>query len=211
MKLTTETLLALWKKFEGQTITIPPCPTSKISKPKILTGYNYGKSDAPGKIGQCYLIIEGSWTISSVFVGDTPYNFERVYGTGKLYYGPPANGKITVTLSNGEVFVNPEAVGVIDSTPSGTKIPLKYHSRTNGNKPTYYTHKGKLEAGQTVAFRIGPIAKTVITKTRSNGSIGWDNGDLIIKNSAVRGRGIAVLIPSFYDTDYPIDQCWVVL
>lgn len=216
MQLTTKMLLDFWKKFEGQTVTIPPCPIStpeapEVPKQKTLTGYNYGKSDAPGKAGQYYLIIEGSWTISSVLVGDTPYSYERIYGKGELYYGPPANGKITVTLNNGEVFVSEDEVGSSEPVQASTKIPLHYHKRTNGNRPTYYTYQGSLKVGQVVSFRIGPINKTVVIKTRHNGSIGWDNGDLVIKNSDVNGRGVAVLTPANSRTDYPQSECWIML
>ena len=69
----------------------------------------------------------------------------------------------------------------------------KYHGRYNGDKPTWYFGKKMSGYPSTIYITVSGCVNNV--KVSNNGKR-WTGSGLIIKQSEVSGRGMAVLAPS---------------
>lgn len=92
---------------------------------------------------------------------------------------------------------------------STTKLGLTYHGKTNGGRPTWYTSAENLQIGDIVKVVIGDFEKEFTVVLRDNGSIGFEEGEFVVKNSEVSGRYIAVLLPSGYSG--PIEPAYITI
>lgn len=183
-------------------------------KPEYQTvdTWDAGISDDPRHSGEVWIMPDSRWRgrIVSLKVGDTPFYLQGPYRSSELWYGDAAQGHITAVLQDDSRLVSRKALQLAPTAPDGTEsTPLKYHRRTNSERPTYYTYSERLlKVGDTVRFKVGSIDETVTCVRRANGSIGFPynsggSSQLLIKNSDVRGRGICVLTPSSEDEDLP--------
>lgn len=92
--------------------------------------------------------------------------------------------------------------------PVGTaRKAYEYKGRTNGNRPTWYV-KGRLFNNQRFKLRVYDIEVDGKARPRK-GDYGWDHGQLIVKNSDHRERGVAVLIPASYRKNFKASDCTV--
>lgn len=69
----------------------------------------------------------------------------------------------------------------------------KYHGRYNGDKPTWYFGKKMSGYPSTIYITVSGCVSNV--KVSNNGKR-WTGSGLIVKQSEVSGRGMAVLAPS---------------
>ena len=69
----------------------------------------------------------------------------------------------------------------------------KYHGRYNGDKPTWYFGKKMSGYPSTIYITVSGCVNNV--KVSNNGKR-WTGSGLIVKQSEVSGRGMAVLAPS---------------
>lgn len=184
-------------------------PDTEI-KHKVFEGYIFGNSDVREHFGKSYIIPAANLknSIKSITVGSSVFKRERDYKNSELWYGVPENDYITVVFKDGSIAKSPTKITSPLSEPSyqeiprGDRIQLRYHRRTNTNRPTYYTFTNdKLKVGDKVHIEMGPISRTVIAVKRRNGSIGYPyesggDGQLLVKNSDVPERGVCLLTPS---------------
>lgn len=80
-----------------------------------------------------------------------------------------------------------------DAAATKQKENGKYHGRYNGDKPTWYF--GKKMSGYPSTFYITVTGCVSDVKVSNNGKR-WTGSGLIVKQSEVSGRGMAVLAPS---------------
>lgn len=191
--------------YAGQTVTVivpggdavSPPTTPSDPETRQIDEFRFGVSDS--KPGYMYFIIDGDH--KSLTIGGEEYLRQGDYQGRALWYGK-GSGKIILTGVDGTVYTGTTGES---ATNSGNRIQLRYAKNTNGNRPTYYTHDGRLlSVGMQVQFQVGNVARSFTAERRANGSIGkdWSDGT-VVKNSDVGGRGIAVLIPASYASKPP--------
>lgn len=199
MEISQETFLALWRKYQGQTITIhvPPYPNDTdqptpdpVTKP--LTDYDYSASDAAGHEGEWYLLLHSSLTgnvsRTGVSVGGVSYRFDRIYKGGELYYGKTATGTIKVVCKDGTTYVDE-----YEKAQAGNKtLKLRYHGRYNGDRPTWYSDPPT----KSFAAKVRVIVAGCSDFEADYNGHRWEGGGWIIKESDVAGRGLTVVGPS---------------
>lgn len=184
-----------------------PKPDPPVEPPKTeykLTGYVWENSDS--KKGKSYILLPTTYTgdVKAVHVGANHFVFEEVWHDGReLWYGPVITNKSTVMmkLKNGDVYKDeanaPPLVDVPDTPKPVPTHPdwnetLRYHGRYNGDRPTWYASRNMREYPKVFTVEIPGCVKMTI---KNNGHRYEKNG-IIVKQSDVRGRGMAVIYKS---------------
>ena len=88
----------------------------------------------------------------------------------------------------------PNSCGSTGTWPDpACKEIAKYHGRTNGNRPTWYFSKKMAQYPQTFTIVINGCPGLTVT---SNNGVRFEKNGIIVKQSDVAGRGMAVVVPS---------------
>ncbi len=85
------------------------------------------------------------------------------------------------------------AVRTAVAAASGTEEGL-YHGRTNGDRPTWYFSKQMKDYPQQFTVVVDGCVKVEVTS--NNGTRFVNSDGTIVKQSDVRGRGLALVVPS---------------
>lgn len=172
--------------------TVPPTSSEK------LTGYLWEDSDQliPGKA----IVIppkEMTGTIQGVYVGEERFTFHSVWTNGReIWYGTDSvnqyGGEPIRVVTDTLTYVDnaPDASDDADtSVPSSATEALKYWGRYNGDRPTWY---GALNMSQYPSpMRV--VIPGCLDKLIAHDGKRYDDGSLIVKQSDVSGRGLAVV------------------
>ena len=179
----------------------PDPPT--VDKPtKILTDYYWGTSDevVPGKaILMPHASLTG--TILNAQVNDEQLKFELVYKNGQEIWSASKSadfyGKANLTVETKTSIyksiihdvVEPEEP-VEPPSSSSTVEKLWHRGFTNGNRSTWYGNMDMSKYPSPMRVQIDGCVDTTINHNGHR----YDSGGLLVKQSDVPGRGIAVLI-----------------
>jgi len=102
----------------------------------------------------------------------------------------PPGGTVMVTTDQ-PAATTPTATTTPTSTGTTTET-LSYNGRYNGDRPTWYGKKKLSAYPATITIDIPGC----ITKTISNNGSRYESGGLIVKQSDVSGRGMAIVMAS---------------
>lgn len=200
MELTTEMLLALWRKFEGQTITIPPCPVIDTNTDididvdvhtLVLKNYRHGLSSEDDHENEYYFIPEDDLKdrIKSVSVGTANYARVGYYQNSEIWYGKPVDGYIIVTLFDGTVYKSAEKW--TEPQVGSEVLQLRYWGRHNGNRPHWYSFKPSSQFPKAIRIIVDGCSEFDINYNKTR----WEGNGWIVKESEVPGRGLTVVGP----------------
>ncbi len=175
--------------------TVPTVPTTPPAVKKYaLTDYIWEDSDSI--IGKSYIGLTPGMKAKSVKVNSTPFFYKQTWHTGsQLWYGPTLSNfskssEIVVVDNNNLVYSSKVTVPntPVVLPPSGNTEKLRYHGRGNGDRPLWYGSKRLEQYKRTVTVKIDGC----VTRTLTHNGIRYDVNGLLLKQSDVAGRGMAI-------------------
>jgi hypothetical protein len=161
---------------------------SKPEKTIIPKGYLYEASNSPDHVGEWYVMPPAKLKrkIKSITVGSESYRYVRDWQGSELWYGKPSTGQMVVVMRNNDV-IEP------DDLTTSTKEMGDYIGKTNGGMPTFYFSRNMSQYPEKLFLTV----KNVLPRTEiQNNGVRWDNGNVVLKQSEVSGRGMGLVVRS---------------
>jgi len=177
-----------------------PEPPPVIEKPtKLLTNYYWGTSDEVVP-GHAILMPHASLTgnILNAQVNDEQLTFKQVYGNGQEIWSAGRNaefyGNANLTVETNDSIYKSIIQGAPDEhdppPTNGTVEQMTHSGFTNGDRSTWYGAKKMSEYPSPLRVQIDGCVDISI----SHNGHRYESGGLLVKQSDVYGRGIAVLV-----------------
>lgn len=178
---------------------------STVSQPteEILLLENYDWEDSDDNPGYSYIMPAATIRGKVVMVNETSFVYDLLWHDGReVWYGPikssfPTGSCVTIKTVDGKSYST--NTGSVTTTPPyvppqiGVTIEkLHYHGRHNGDRPTWYGADVMVNYPRTLTVTI----PNCVTRTITHDGNRYDRNSLIVKQSDVSGRGLAVIYSS---------------
>lgn len=170
-------------------------PDDNITETSLLTDFLWENSDqlVPGK---AIFMPNKNFTgkTLNVYVNNEALTYHSTWRDGReIWYaskGIESYPKAVLRLNTDTTTYEADPIGT--TLKPNTDIPsetLRYHGRYNGDRPTWYGGKNMSQYPSTMRVVIdGCLDKTIVHDGKR-----YDDGSLIVKQSDVYGRGVAVV------------------
>ena len=196
-------------------------PSPELVEEPVVPTFDYVWEESDNRIGYSYVMPPAGVRCQSITINDTPFEFHMIWKSNnrEIWYGPSRtwfSGTVTIVItelsgvSHTDTFqkvkeprieIPPKELPVkeeppIDFPPGDGEVG-RYHRRANGDRPIWYFKKNMEKYPK--SFRVvipGFIDEVVVNQDgkRYNGK----SGGLLIKQSDVSGRGMAIICSSAY-------------
>ncbi len=186
--LSTVTLAYSMGKFTKPEVVVEPTPVKALP----LMGYVWEDSDSVAN--KSYIGLPVGMQAKSVKVNATMFVYRQTWSSGsELWYGPTVSNfnktAEIVVIDKRNIKYTSKATVPNNPIPIGNIEKLSYHGRGNGDRPTWYGKRRLENYARTITVEIKGCVKRTITHNGKR----YDRNNLIVKQSDVAGRGLAVV------------------